>query len=129
MDERDFNKMNTEELGKSNNVFNEKYELFFEYSPISLWIEDFSKVKSYLNKIAKESNLDINSYLSNYPKIIPELVSMVEIKEVNESAVKLYNASSKEHLLKNIQKVFTEKSNIAFSKLLLDGLLASKTIS
>jgi len=126
MDERDFNKMNTEELGKSNNVFNEKYELFFEYSPISLWIEDFSKVKSYLNKIAKESNLDINSYLSNYPKIIPELVSMVEIKEVNESAVKLYNASSKEHLLKNIQKVFTEKSNIAFSKLLLDILKGVK---
>ena len=120
------NKSKNQDIGKLSFSMNEKYFLFFEHSPISLWIEDFSKVKSYLDSIVEENNTDIKTYLQNHPEIVPQLASLVTVKEVNKAALKLYNAKSKEYLLNNLSNVFTENSTKGFTKLLVDILLGKK---
>tara|TARA_R110001583_G_scaffold103863_3_gene251157 strand:- start:44375 stop:48454 length:4080 start_codon:yes stop_codon:yes gene_type:complete len=104
----------------------EKYFTFFNHAPISLWIEDFSKVKQYAAKLAKEHNTTIKSFLQNNPTIIPELALLVSIKDVNNTALKLYNAKSKEELLSNLNKIFTEKSKEGFAKLIVNVLIGEK---
>ena len=106
-----------------------KYFRFFEYAPIALWIEDFSEVKNYVEKGIKESNLDIKSFVENNNTLIQKLTSLVKIKEVNATAVKLYKAKDKIQLLENIAKVFTEESLAGFSQLVIDILIGEKESS
>ncbi|MDD3721411.1 MAG: PAS domain S-box protein [Lutibacter sp.] len=103
-----------------------KYFTFFENAPISLWIEDFSEVKKHIDALVKESNTDIKTYITNNPDILTKLASLVTVKDVNNAAVKLYNAKSKKDLLDNLPKVFTENSNAGYTKLLIDILLGEK---
>ncbi|MDP3312773.1 PAS domain S-box protein [Lutibacter sp.] len=104
----------------------EKYVIFFEYSPISLWIEDFSQVKAYITQCIGNQKLDVQAYLKKNPSILPTLVSKVVIKEVNKAAVLLYKAKNKQDLLENLSNVFTENSTKGFTKLLIDILSGVK---
>lgn len=115
-----------EDAVKNNSVVDKKYFTFFENAPISLWIEDFSEVKKHIDALVKESNTDIKTYIINNPETLTKLASLVTVKDVNNAAVKLYKAKSKEDLLDNLPKVFTENSNTGFTKLLVDILLGKK---
>lgn len=114
------------DIVKNNSEVTKKYFTFFEYAPISLWIEDFSEVKKQIDALVKESNTDIKTYITNNPDTLTKLASLVTVKDVNNAAVKLYNAKSKKDLLDNLPKVFTENSNAGFTKLLVDILLGKK---
>jgi PAS domain S-box-containing protein len=104
------------------NTITNKYFSFFEYAPIALVIEDFSEAKKYISTIAHENNTNIETYINNNPKVIPHLISLVKIKDVNAKAVKIYNAKNKKDLINNIEKIFTEKSSKEYKKLII-GLL------
>jgi PAS domain S-box-containing protein len=111
---------------KNNSVVDKKYFTFFENAPISLWIEDFSKVKKHIDALVKENNTDIKTYITGNPEILTKLTSLVTVKDVNDAAVKLYKAKNKKDLLDNLPKVYTENSNAGFTKLLVDILLGKK---
>lgn len=106
---------------------NEKHITFFENAPIALWIEDFSGVKKYLDKIVKEKNTNIKSFITKNPNFLQSITSKLEslivLKDINETSVRLYKAKNKQHLLENVSKVFTDKSKVDFSKLLNDVFL------
>jgi PAS domain S-box-containing protein len=116
----------SEDAMKNISVVDKKYFTFFENTPISLWIEDFSEAKKQVDALVKESNTDIKTYITNNPEILTKLTSLVTVKDVNNAAVKLYKAKSKEDLLDNLPKVFAENSNAGFTKLLVDILLGKK---
>ncbi|MFA5297722.1 MAG: PAS domain S-box protein, partial [Lutibacter sp.] len=99
------------------------YLTFFEQAPIALWVEDFSKPRLYLEKLAKENNTDIKSVISENPKYIKKLIELIEIKDINNAALELYNASSKQELLQNLKFVFPKKAYKGFSKLVIAILL------
>jgi PAS domain S-box-containing protein len=107
---------------------NERYAIFFWNAPISLWIEDFSEVKKYVEEQAKENNTDVNSFIKENPDIISKIVSLVEIKDVNTATLSLYKAKTKQELLNNLSKIFTKESSKGFAKLVTD-LLCGKTAS
>ncbi|WP_111707293.1 PAS domain S-box protein [Lutibacter citreus] len=111
---------------RESNIDFDKYFTFFENAPVSLWIEDFSKAKLYIDSLIKDCKTDIKTYINNNPQVISKIVSLVSINEVNKITLKLYKAESKEQLLDNLNIVFTEKSNEGFSKLLVDILLGKK---
>jgi len=108
------------------NELNNQYFYFFENAPIALWIEDFSEVKNYVEKQNLKNNSEIKSFISSNPEVVQKLSSLVKIKEVNVTAVNLYKAKDKSHLIKNITNVFTEKSFEGFSKLVIDILTGKK---
>lgn len=115
----DIDKIPEENTSLSNNP----YITFFEQTPVALWVEDFSKAKLYIEKVALENNTDIKSFVSENPKIIKKLIDLIEIKDINDAALKLYKANSKQELLQNLKLVFTKKSYKGFSKLVTDILL------
>lgn len=107
-------------------VSNEKYVSFFENAPIALMVEDFSKLKIYIEKVVKEHKTDVKSYINANPDVISKLASLITIRDVNVASLNLFKAKTKQELLKNIEKTFTEKSNKDFEKLIIDVLTGKK---
>ena len=107
---------------------NDMYFTFFEQAPVALWVEDFSKAKLFIEKIAKENNTDIKSFIAENPKIIKKLIDLIEIKDINDAALKLYKANSKQELLQNLKLVFAKKSYRGFSKLVV-AILLGETVT
>ncbi|MFO7674572.1 MAG: PAS domain S-box protein [Lutibacter sp.] len=107
---------------------NNMYLTFFEQAPVALWVEDFSKAKLHLEKITKENNTNIKSYITDNPKFIKKLIDLIEIKDINDAALKLYKAKSKHELLQNLKLVFAKKSYKGFSKLVV-AILLGETVT
>jgi diguanylate cyclase (GGDEF)-like protein/PAS domain S-box-containing protein len=93
----------TDEALRSNEA---RFHNLFEYSPISMWEEDFSEVKQYLEDLKQEGITDFAAYFKRHPKKVKECFAKVKIIDVNEAALKLFHAESKQVLIKNIDQIF-----------------------
>ncbi len=85
-----------------------QYRSLFEDSPISFWVEDFSKVKQLLNEIGQEGVSDISQYLERHPEIVRQCATQVRIVDVNSAALKLYGAEHKNELLGNLLDILPD---------------------
>jgi PAS domain-containing protein len=97
-----------------------KYKALFEASPIALWQEDFSKVKEYIGRLKGEGITDFAVYFGDHPEVIKKCASLVQIRDVNQAAVNLYAAKSKDELLsKGLDNIFNKESYTDFRDELL----------
>jgi diguanylate cyclase (GGDEF)-like protein len=85
------------------------YQALFNHSPISLWEEDFSEVKKYLDLLREKGITDIHEYLKNNPEQVDACELLIKVVDVNEKTLKLFEATSKQELLSNLEKVFKDK--------------------
>lgn len=91
-----------------------RYRVLFEESPVALWEEDFSELKTHLDKLRCQHG-DLARYLDDNPDEITHALSLVKIIDMNKAALKLYKAQSKEQLLgslaqtENIQSLEVDK--------------------
>lgn len=89
-----------------------RFKNLFDNSPISLWEEDFSKVKQTLDKLAEKQ--DILERLQSDDELIRKCIGLVKILDVNQATVDLFKAKSKSALLKGLTPVLVEESLEAF---------------
>src|SRR5271157_655482 len=87
-----------------------RYRGLFEDSPISLWEEDFSAVKRRLDALRKRGVKDFRAYLKSHPQVVAECATLVKVVDVNKACLELYQARSKEELLKNLTAFFCDDS-------------------
>ena len=88
----------------------ERYRRLFEDSPISLWDEDFSHVKKYIDGLKSLGVRDFRKYFEKHPEEIAKGAALVRVVDVNIATLKLYKAKSKDELKRNLSLVFTEES-------------------
>ena len=93
-----------------NEVSEYQYSTLFKYLPIPIWREDFSKIKSYFDNLKKKGIKDLRRYLEKHPEEVLSLSQKVKIIEVNDAALKLYAADSKDELCKGLNSVFSKES-------------------
>lgn len=82
-----------------------RYRALFEESAVSLWEEDWSRVKSYLDELPEEAVDDLFAYLKQNPGVLDRCIKLIRITAVNRSTLSLYEAGSTETLLKNINDI------------------------
>lgn len=87
----------------------EKYRMVFENSPVSLWEEDYSAVKTILDDLQK-SVPNVEEYLSQHPEMIKQCAQAVKIIDVNKAALTLTGTTSKEDLFSDMTINFTPES-------------------
>ena len=85
-----------------------RYRALFENSPISLWEEDFSRLKSHFDQLKKDGVEDFSRYFSDHPEEITRCIRMVRIVDVNRSTLALYEAISKKELLDSIHRILPQ---------------------
>ncbi|MDY7094603.1 MAG: ATP-binding protein [Acidobacteriota bacterium] len=96
-----------------------RYQGLFEDSPISLWEEDFSAVKEYLESLQEQGVEDLPAYLEEHPEEVVRCTSLVRVMDVNRATVELYGGLRKEQFLAGLGKIVTEESLAAMRKILV----------
>ena len=98
------------------------YRNLFEYAPISLWEEDYSLIKEYLDGLRQQPipNDDLYSYIQIHPEIINECVSRIRVINVNQKTLEMYAAASKEEIISNMGKIVGSETPKNFTQDLVD---------
>ncbi|HPS39191.1 MAG TPA: PAS domain S-box protein [Candidatus Cloacimonadota bacterium] len=82
------------------------YQMLFDQSPVSLWVEDFSGIYDYVQKLQAEGITDVRAWFLTYPEKFGECMSTLEVQDVNDTTLALFKASSKHELFSSLDKVF-----------------------
>jgi len=83
----------------------QRYRTLFEQSPISLWEEDLSVLKAYLDNLAKGGISDFNAFFRDNPDQILTCLQMITILHVNQATLSLYEAKTEEDLLGSLTRI------------------------
>lgn len=96
------------------------YKMLYEQSPVPIWVEDFSGVVEYLEKLKSVGVKDFRSYFMTFPDKLRECIQMLKVLDVNQATLKTFKAPSKEALLQNMHLIFRDKATYV----LLETLIA-----
>lgn len=92
----------------------------FEHSPVSLWVEDFSAVKSLLDGVRAQGIGDFKTFLKVHPDFVTRCMQEIRVIDVNQQTLRMFGASSKDVLLNNIGRVFRGEMHESFAEQLQD---------
>ncbi|MDP6909495.1 MAG: PAS domain-containing protein, partial [Flavobacteriales bacterium] len=92
-----------------------KYQFIFENAPIAFWEEDFSEVKSYLDKLKQDGVEDLSKHFEQYPQTVEDCIERIRILNVNGTTLKMYDTDDKEMFVKKLRRNFTPDSEKIFS--------------
>jgi len=97
----------------------ERYRSLFENSPISLWEEDFSEIKSYIEHLRETGVLDFRKYFEEHPEEVLACTNMIRVVDVNNATIDLYKAASKDEFFHGMERFFTKETFDAFREELI----------
>lgn len=88
----------------------ERFRNLFENNPISIWEEDFSDVKNYLDNIDFGSFVDYNEYFDNHPEIVNECINLIRVIDINQATLRFHDLKEKGELLGKLKHIFDPES-------------------
>jgi PAS domain S-box-containing protein len=104
----------------------ERFRALFEYSPIPLLEQNFSAVKKRIHELNRSEIPDLRKYFLQNPQVVREYLSLVEVIDVNRTALKWYAVDNKEVLLGNLDSLMnTDRPNEFMEEIL--SLLENRT--
>jgi len=101
---------------KELNLSNKRYQNLFQNAPVPMWEEDFTEVFKYIDAHRNKRVHNFRKYIDANPSFLEKCNQKVKVLDVNQEALKLHHAKTKEELLGNLDKVFTEKSFETFKE-------------
>ena len=75
-------------------------ESLFIYSPTSLWVEDFSRIKQRFDQLKQLNIQDFHTFLDVHSEFVNQCIDDIVIIDVNQATLDLFKAPDKESLLK-----------------------------
>lgn len=88
----------------------QRYQTLYNHSPIAIWEEDFSQVKSALNQLECRTSQELREYLQQRPDLVYDLVGRIRVVDVNETTVKLWNHSDRNKLIGSLKATMPEEN-------------------
>ncbi len=86
------------------------YEEIFQLTPVGLWEEDWVAVYAEIDRLREEGVTDFRAYFLEHPEVVFGLAARVQITDINEYSLQLFEAASKEEMLTALSTVFDEAS-------------------
>ena len=72
----------------------ERLQSIFDTIPVSIWEEDFSKVKHAIDDLSAQGVTDFRTYLAEHPEFAKNAARMVKVIDVTAVTLKLFEAKS-----------------------------------
>ena len=88
----------------------EMYRSLFQNSPISLWEEDFSGVKQFVDALRRTGVTDLRAHFATDRDCLRRCAALVRVKQVNKAAVTLAQAHDVDELFDSLDRLFSEET-------------------
>lgn len=85
------------------------FESLFEYAPISLWEQDYSGIKTFLDGLRAQGIRDLAKYLDEHPDDIDRSLRLIKVKHVNQETINMFGARDEGELLASLDKMFRDE--------------------
>jgi diguanylate cyclase (GGDEF)-like protein len=95
-------------------------ESLFIYSPTSLWVEDFSRIKQRFDQLKQLNIQDFHTFLDVHSEFVNQCIDDIVIIDVNQATLDLFKAPDKESLLKNTDQIFADEMQQTFREQLIE---------
>ena len=92
----------------------------FDHSPVSLWVEDFSAVKSLIDGVRDQGVTEFRTFIDVHPEFITRCLSEIRVLDVNRHTLELFRAADKPTLYKRLGEVFRDAMELHFKEQLID---------
>ncbi len=92
----------------------------FDYSPVSLWVEDFSGVKQLLDDARNRGIQDFRVFVSVHPDFVSRCAEKISVLDVNHETLTMFGATTKSELLGHLDAVFRDEMHESFADQLQD---------
>lgn len=80
----------------------------FELAPVSLWLEDYSALKSLFDRWRDQGVVDLRRHLRDDRERVAECSRCLKVLRVNRRTLELFEATDLEHLSANLHEVFRD---------------------
>lgn len=92
----------------------------FEHSPVSLWVEDFSTVKSLLDDIRERGIVDFRTFTNVHPEFVERCMQEIHVLDVNRHTLTLFGARDKAALIAGLGDIFRAEMQSHFQEQLIE---------
>lgn len=84
------------------------YADMFELAPVSLWLEDYSGLKSLFDQWRDDGVVHLRAFLRQNPERVAECSRRIQLLQVNRRTLELFGATDIDHLKANLHDVFRD---------------------
>lgn len=92
----------------------ERFRHIFNTAGVSVWVEDFSQIKTAIFALQKAGVSDFRAYLAAHPEFVQWAVNAVQILDVNQETLHMFGAETKDQLLGSLASVFAPETSDVF---------------
>ncbi|MDZ7737581.1 MAG: PAS domain S-box protein [Bacteroidales bacterium] len=90
----------------------EKFRNVFSGSPVSLWEEDWTEIMEMIYKLKKKGVKDYKKYFSENRQFVNKALTKVVVNDVNKATLEMFEAESKDDLVKSLEVVFATEDTL-----------------
>ena len=91
----------------------------FQNVPVSIWEEDLSAVRQYLDHLHDLGVTDLDNYFTTHPDALWECINQVKVINVNQNTLDLYRIKSKAELMSGLAPLFNQEALHSFKREIL----------
>lgn len=100
---------------------NRRYaEGVFEHSPVSLWIEDFSSIRTLIEDVRARGIEDFRVFTDVHPEFVRQCMAEIRVLDVNQATLDLFGAPDRQTLLMRQGDIFRDEMEKPFREQLID---------
>jgi diguanylate cyclase (GGDEF)-like protein len=109
-----------EDARRNENQSRRHAEGLFEYSPVSLWVEDFSQIKDLIETVRDRGISDFRVFMDVHPEFVRQCMSEIRVIDVNQATLDLFGAPDVQTLLRRQAEIFRDEMEKPFREQLMD---------
>ncbi len=85
-----------------------EFEHLFDSAPISLWLEDYSALKTLFDSWRAQGVADLHAHLYQAPERAQQCARCYQVLRVNRKTLQIFAAESQQELMGRLQEVFRD---------------------
>jgi PAS domain S-box-containing protein len=90
----------------------ENFRNVYANSPVSIWQEDWTGIIERIDALKKEGVNDFKKYFNENRQFVDEALTKVVINDVNQATLEMFEADSKDDLVKSLEVVFATEDTL-----------------
>lgn len=92
----------------------------FDHSPVSLWVEDFSRIRTLVEDIRDRGITDFRTFMDVHPEFVRQCMSEIRVIDVNQATLDLFCARDRSDLLQRLGDIFRDDMEKPFREQLME---------